>query len=60
MSPDLFSQIPDESIDFAVMEKTKKAVVVPMDANWSDVGSWSALWEVNDKDEHGNATEVMF
>lgn len=56
MSSDLFYQIPDESIDFAVMEKTKKAIVVPMDANWSDVGSWSALWEVNDKDACGNAT----
>ena len=56
MSPELFSQIPDESIDFAVMENTEKAVVVPMDANWSDVGSWSALWDVNNKDEQGNAT----
>ncbi|WP_418641902.1 mannose-1-phosphate guanylyltransferase/mannose-6-phosphate isomerase [Vibrio chaetopteri] len=56
MSSELFSQIPDESIDFAVMEKTKKAVVVPMDANWSDVGSWSALWGVSNKDEQGNAT----
>ncbi|MEF1338112.1 mannose-1-phosphate guanylyltransferase/mannose-6-phosphate isomerase, partial [Vibrio rotiferianus] len=56
MSSELFSQIPDESIDFAVMEKTEKAVVVPMDANWSDVGSWSALWDVNDKDAQGNAT----
>lgn len=56
MSSELFSQIPDESVDFSVMEKTEKAVVIPMDANWSDVGSWSALWEVNDKDENGNAT----
>ncbi|NVD05393.1 mannose-1-phosphate guanylyltransferase/mannose-6-phosphate isomerase [Vibrio sp. JPW-9-11-11] len=55
MSAELFEQIPDESIDFAVMEKTDKAVVVPMDASWSDVGSWSALWEVNNKDEAGNA-----
>ncbi|WP_117232560.1 mannose-1-phosphate guanylyltransferase/mannose-6-phosphate isomerase [Vibrio maerlii] len=56
MSPELFSAIPDESIDFAVMEKTDKAVVVPMNAEWSDVGSWSALWDVNDKDDNGNAT----
>lgn len=56
MSPELFSKIPDESIDFAVMEKTEKAVVVPMNADWSDVGSWSSLWDVNNKDEHGNAT----
>lgn len=50
-----FLACPDDSIDYAVMEKTQDAVVVPMDAQWSDVGSWSALWEVNDKDENGNA-----
>lgn len=50
-----FSACPDDSIDYAVMEKTQAAVVVPMDAQWSDVGSWSALWELNDKDEKGNA-----
>lgn len=51
----LFSSCPDDSIDYAVMEKTQDAVVVPMDANWSDVGSWSSLWEVNSKDVDGNA-----
>ena len=51
-----FVACPDDSVDYAVMEKTKDAVVVPLDANWSDVGSFSALWEVNDKDENGNAT----
>ncbi|HIF9419451.1 TPA: mannose-1-phosphate guanylyltransferase/mannose-6-phosphate isomerase [Photobacterium damselae] len=51
----MFMECPDDSIDYAVMEKTQDAVVVPMDASWSDVGSWSALWEVNDKDEMGNA-----
>ncbi|MCD9477849.1 mannose-1-phosphate guanylyltransferase/mannose-6-phosphate isomerase [Photobacterium phosphoreum] len=51
----LFSSCPDDSIDYAVMEKTQDAVVVPMDANWSDVGSWSSLWEVNPKDIDGNA-----
>ncbi|WP_339386222.1 mannose-1-phosphate guanylyltransferase/mannose-6-phosphate isomerase [Vibrio caribbeanicus] len=51
-----FAGCPDDSVDYAVMEKTKDAVVVPMDANWSDVGSFSSLWEVNDKDESGNAT----
>jgi mannose-1-phosphate guanylyltransferase len=56
LNSDLFSLCPDESIDYAVMEPTDKAVVVPMDAKWSDVGSWSALWEVNDKDKQGNAT----
>ncbi|MCP6134756.1 sugar phosphate nucleotidyltransferase, partial [Klebsiella pneumoniae] len=44
-----------ESIDYAVMEKTSSAIVVPLDAGWSDVGSWSALWDVNDKDEQDNA-----
>lgn len=51
----LFSSCPDDSIDYAVMEKTQDAVVVPMDANWSDVGSWSSLWEVTPKDVDGNA-----
>jgi mannose-1-phosphate guanylyltransferase len=50
-----FAACPDDSVDYAVMEKTAKAVVVPMDCGWSDVGSWSALWEVSDKDEQGNA-----
>ncbi|MCE9680061.1 mannose-1-phosphate guanylyltransferase/mannose-6-phosphate isomerase [Shewanella sp. AS1] len=50
-----FEACPDDSIDYSVMEKTAQAVVVPMDCGWSDVGSWSALWEVSDKDEYGNA-----
>ncbi|NCO72192.1 MULTISPECIES: mannose-1-phosphate guanylyltransferase/mannose-6-phosphate isomerase [Shewanella] len=50
-----FEACPDDSVDYAVMEKTTQAVVVPMDCGWSDVGSWSALWDVSDKDEHGNA-----
>lgn len=49
-----FLDCPEDSIDYAVMEKTPEAVVVPMDCGWSDVGSWSALWEVSDKDQHGN------
>ncbi len=52
---DAFLQCPDDSIDYAVMEKTKDAVVVPMDCGWSDVGSWSALWDVASKDASGNA-----
>ncbi|WP_305405725.1 mannose-1-phosphate guanylyltransferase/mannose-6-phosphate isomerase [Photobacterium leiognathi] len=56
ISKELFSQCPDDSIDYAVMEKTDKAVVIPMDAGWSDVGSWSALWDVHKKDSNGNAT----
>ena len=50
-----FEACPDESIDYAVMEHTKDAVVVPMDAGWSDVGGFSALWEVSTKDGNGNA-----
>ena len=49
-----FLQCADESIDYAVMEKTDDAVVVPLDAGWSDVGSYSALWEVCQQDEHQN------
>ncbi|MEZ9464555.1 mannose-1-phosphate guanylyltransferase/mannose-6-phosphate isomerase [Vibrio splendidus] len=49
-----FLKCPDDSVDYAVMERTNKAVVVPMEAGWSDVGSWSALWEVSEKDCAGN------
>jgi len=50
-----FSACPSDSIDYAVMEKSDKVVVIPLDAGWNDVGSWSALWDVTDKDESGNA-----
>lgn len=53
---EVFSTCPDDSIDYAVMEKTQDAVVVPMNIGWSDVGSWSSLWEVSDKDGAGNVT----
>ncbi|HGE6056308.1 TPA: mannose-1-phosphate guanylyltransferase/mannose-6-phosphate isomerase [Vibrio cholerae] len=49
-----FTECPEDSIDYAVMEKTHDALVVPMDAGWSDVGSFSALWEVSPKDAQGN------
>jgi mannose-1-phosphate guanylyltransferase/mannose-1-phosphate guanylyltransferase/mannose-6-phosphate isomerase len=49
-----FSTAPDISIDYAIAEKTAKAVVVPADIGWSDVGSWSALFEIAPKDENGN------
>ncbi|MGB0936903.1 MAG: mannose-1-phosphate guanylyltransferase/mannose-6-phosphate isomerase [Colwellia sp.] len=49
-----FLACPSESIDYAVMEKTTEAVVVSLDAGWSDVGSYSALWEVCDQDEQQN------
>ena len=44
------SACPSDSIDYAVMEKTEHAAVLPVDIGWSDVGSWTALWEVGDKD----------
>lgn len=50
-----FARCPADSIDYAVMEKTDKAAVIPLDAGWNDVGSWSALWDVTDKDSFGNA-----
>ncbi|MUL09188.1 mannose-1-phosphate guanylyltransferase/mannose-6-phosphate isomerase [Aliivibrio fischeri] len=50
----VFDNCPNESIDYAVMEKTDSAMVVPMDAGWSDVGSFSALWDVSKKDNNQN------
>lgn len=54
INADVFENCPEDSIDYAVMEKTQDAVVVPLDADWSDVGSWSALWEVSEQDDDGN------
>lgn len=48
--------VPEDSIDYAVMEKTDRAAVVPVSCRWSDIGSWSALWEASEKDTDGNAT----
>jgi mannose-1-phosphate guanylyltransferase/mannose-6-phosphate isomerase len=50
-----FAACPSDSIDYAVMEHTERAVVVPADIGWSDVGSWSALWEVQQRDANGNS-----
>src|SRR5262249_19211594 len=46
---------PSDSIDYAVMEHTSRAAVVPVRMGWSDVGSWDALWEMSDRDDAGNA-----
>jgi len=51
-----FEACPSISFDYAVMERTSQAVVVPADIGWSDVGSWDALWSISDKDENGNAS----
>lgn len=50
-----FKACPSDSIDYAVMEKTDRAVVVPLEAGWNDIGSWSSLWEVSLKDTSNNA-----
>lgn len=49
-----FSACPSESVDYAVMEQTKNAAVFPLDAGWTDVGSWASLWATSEKDENGN------
>jgi mannose-1-phosphate guanylyltransferase/mannose-6-phosphate isomerase len=54
VAADEFEACPSDSIDYAVMEKTTGAVVVPLDAGWSDVGSWSALYAASDADADGN------
>lgn len=52
-----FKNSPSDSIDYAVMEKTSHAAVIPMDVGWNDIGSWSAIWDVSEKDEHNNVIE---
>ena len=52
-----FKRSPSLSIDYAVMEHTPRAAVVPVDMGWSDVGSWHALWDIAEKGEEGNATK---
>ena len=54
--PEAFADCPSDSIDYAVMEKSQNAMMVPLDAGWSDVGSWSALHDVSMRDERGNAS----
>ena len=55
LDKDAFTAVPSDSIDYAVMEKTADAVVVPLDAGWNDVGSWTALRDVSQQDGDGNA-----
>ncbi|QNP41421.1 mannose-1-phosphate guanylyltransferase/mannose-6-phosphate isomerase [Lysobacter solisilvae (ex Woo and Kim 2020)] len=52
-----FGASPSDSIDYAVMEKTDRAAVVPVTCGWSDIGSWSSLWSVAERDEDGNRHE---
>ncbi|HHA2860113.1 mannose-1-phosphate guanylyltransferase/mannose-6-phosphate isomerase [Stenotrophomonas maltophilia] len=55
LDKDAFTDVPSDSIDYAVMEKTADAVVIPLDAGWNDVGSWTALRDVSQQDGDGNA-----
>jgi mannose-1-phosphate guanylyltransferase/mannose-1-phosphate guanylyltransferase/mannose-6-phosphate isomerase len=55
LAPAEFEACPSESVDYAVMEHTRRAAVVPADIEWNDIGAWSALWEVATKDGQGNA-----
>jgi mannose-1-phosphate guanylyltransferase/mannose-6-phosphate isomerase len=54
LDAEAFAACPAESVDYAVMEKTSRGVVVRADIGWSDVGSWSSLWDVSPKDADGN------
>jgi mannose-1-phosphate guanylyltransferase / mannose-6-phosphate isomerase len=54
---DAFARVPEDSIDYAVMEKTARAAVVPLSCGWSDIGSWSALWLAGERDADGNVRE---
>ncbi|MBR0558149.1 mannose-1-phosphate guanylyltransferase/mannose-6-phosphate isomerase [Ciceribacter sp. L1K23] len=54
LDPDAFAQSPSISVDYAVMEKTRNAAVVPAAITWSDLGSWDAIWKLGDQDESGN------
>jgi mannose-1-phosphate guanylyltransferase/mannose-6-phosphate isomerase len=57
LDPQAFGSAKAISIDYAVMEKTARAAVVPVSCGWSDVGSWHAVWELSDKDGEGNAAQ---
>jgi mannose-1-phosphate guanylyltransferase / mannose-6-phosphate isomerase len=57
LDPESFEKALAISIDYAVMEKTARASVVPVSCGWSDVGSWHAVWELSDKDGEGNAAQ---
>lgn len=53
---DAFAGCPEDSIDYAVMERTDRGVMVPLSCGWSDLGSWDALWQAGEKDDDGNVT----
>ena len=55
LNHEAFEQCPDIAIDYAIMEHTKNGVVVGLDANWNDIGSWDSVWQISKKDKNGNA-----
>ena len=57
LTPDAFAQVPDDSIDYAVMEKSRNVAVVPCSIGWSDIGSWSAIGDLTAQDGNGNRIE---
>ncbi|HJV25547.1 MAG TPA: mannose-1-phosphate guanylyltransferase/mannose-6-phosphate isomerase [Aromatoleum sp.] len=57
LDPDSFGKVPEDSIDYAVMEKSRRVAVVPCDIGWSDIGSWSALGDLTAADDQGNRVE---
>lgn len=54
VNEEAFGKAPNISIDYAVMEKTSKAAVIPVDMDWNDIGSWNSLWKLSPQDETGN------
>lgn len=56
LDPEAYAACEDKSLDYAILEKTKAIACVPLQSDWSDVGSWHALWEIGDKDDSGNVT----
>ncbi len=54
INKEIFLKCPSDSIDYAVMEKTTKGVVIPLEILWSDIGSWESLWKISKKDENMN------
>lgn len=57
LEEEFFRKCPDISIDVGVMEKTKNGIVLPLDAGWSDIGSWDTIWDISQKDSNGNVIE---
>ena len=58
LDPDAFSTSPSISVDYAVMERTSAAAVLPLNVGWSDLGSWSSLWDIAERDDNGNSANA--